>query len=107
MSLSAASHRPEQWRQCPGCKASVQSKDVHICLFCGCDLRNEPEDEAPRDWFFTFGHGQPHFGKYHVIHGTWAEARTKMHHRFGIRWSMMYTSKRAAGVERFGLERLP
>jgi hypothetical protein len=59
--------------------------------------------EEPRDWFFTFGCGQPYAGCYHKIHGTHAEARQKMFERFGPKWCMQYDSAEAAGVERWNL----
>lgn len=64
------------------------------------------ETEEPRDWFFTFGCGQPHANFYHKIHGTHARACEQMVERFGNRWSMVYESAEAAGVERWNLKEL-
>ncbi len=75
-------------------KANVQPRD-----------RLEPVEE-PKDWYFTFGHGQPHFGYYHVIRGTCAEAHAKMDQRFGGVWSMQYPSAELAGVEEWNLKEL-
>lgn len=55
-----------------------------------------PPDDSPRDWVFTFGHGQPHFPGYVRIHGTFHSARTEMIRRYELRWSMQYTSEDAA-----------
>lgn len=59
---------------------------------------------SPVTRVFTFGHGQPHFGKYHVVTAaTEDECREKMFHRFGAKWSMMYETKEQAGAEEFNL----
>jgi len=60
--------------------------------------------EKPQDWYFTFGCGQVHAGHYHVIHGTFDEARMEMHARFEDKWSMQYPTAEAAGVEEWGLK---
>ena len=44
-------------------------------------------------WYFSFGSGQVHNGKYHEIEGTFEEARKKMFERFGAKWSMQYSEK--------------
>jgi hypothetical protein len=62
--------------------------------------------EEPKNWYFTFGHGQPHFGYYHVIHGTCAETSAEMTRRFGGVWSMQYASREAAGVDEWSLKEL-
>jgi hypothetical protein len=63
-------------------------------------------EEPQQDWYFTFGCGQPHAGHYHVIHDTYEGARLKMHHRFGVVWSMQYASAKEAGVEEWNLQEL-
>lgn len=59
-----------------------------------------------KDWYFTFGCNQAHEGHYHVINGTFNEAREKMFQRFGPKWSMQYKSAEDAGVERWKLKEL-
>ena len=60
-----------------------------------------------REFIFTFGHGQPHFGYYHVIKAmTDLDARWEMYQRFGEKWSMMYDNREAAGVYEFNLKEL-
>lgn len=49
--------------------------------------------EQPANWYFSFGHGQEHFGKYVKIHGTSKYCRDEMHRRFGAKWSMQYTEE--------------
>ena len=58
------------------------------------------------EFIFTFGAGQtPHgLGKFvSVMANSWEEARAKMVERFGSKWAFQYASRKAAGVERFGL----
>jgi hypothetical protein len=62
-----------------------------------------PAEDAPRDWFFTFGHGQAGFPGFVRIHGTFGSAREEMFRRYGTAWCMQYESAEAAGVERWGL----
>lgn len=63
-----------------------------------------PDQEQPRDWYFTFGHGQRHGPNgYCKIYGKFNGAREEMIRRYGMRWCMQYESADAAGVERFGL----
>ena len=58
-------------------------------------------------YYFTFGHGQAHFGCYHIIEAKdEMRARELMHERFGTKWSMMYESAEKAGVEEWGLKLL-
>jgi len=45
-------------------------------------------------WYFTFGSGQVHDGRYVVIEGTSSEARAKMFEMFGEEWSMQYSEDR-------------
>ena len=59
-----------------------------------------------KDWYFTFGCGQVHANHYHVINGTFNDAREKMFERFGPKWSMQYESAEAAGVEKYNLKEL-
>ena len=60
--------------------------------------------EKPQDWYFTFGCGQRHENCYTVIHGTSSDARDEMFRRYGAKWSMMYDSAEAAGVDRYNLK---
>ena len=62
--------------------------------------------EPIKDWYFTFGTGQKHAGKYVRIVGTHSSARNEMFSRFGPKWCMQYGSAEAAGVERWGYQEL-
>jgi hypothetical protein len=62
--------------------------------------------EIEQDWIFTFGCNHPHAQNYHVIHGTFEEARQKMVERFGTKWAFQYSSKEKAGVKEFKLKQL-
>lgn len=64
------------------------------------------EDEKEQDYFFTFGGGQAYPNHYIVFHGTYVTAREQMMSRFGRKWSMQYSSKEDAGVDRWGLKEL-
>lgn len=56
-------------------------------------------------YIFTFGCGQLHEGKYvEIFAATANDARETMNRVYGPKWSMMYASKGAAGVERWGLK---
>ena len=60
-----------------------------------------------KDFYFTFGFGQPHENCYHVISAeTSNEARELMVMRFGSKWAFQYESAEKAGVERFNLKRI-
>ncbi|QLQ37952.1 hypothetical protein [Micromonospora robiginosa] len=63
--------------------------------------------DPEQDWYFTFGSGQQHDGKYVVIAGTYDSARARMLEVFGNRWSHQYASAEAAGVYEFGMALLP
>jgi|GEM_PF-1719138 len=68
----------------------------------------ETEENAGRDWFFTFGYNHIHDGRrmdrcYVVFHGTHRSAREKMVEHFGDKWAFQYHSAERAGVERWGL----
>ena len=69
---------------------------------------NEPlaVKEDRQDWYFTFGWGQPHQNCYHVIFGTYEEARLEMNLRFNRVWCGQYASAEEAGVAKFGLKQL-
>lgn len=42
-------------------------------------------------YYFTFGMGQPNQNCYHVIVGTYDEAREKMNERFNRVWGFQYS----------------
>jgi hypothetical protein len=50
---------------------------------------NNDKDDKMK-WYFTFGHGHEHFGKYIIIEGEFNEARKRMFSMFGSKWSMQY-----------------
>ena len=47
--------------------------------------------EKRKDWYFTFGQGQVHNGRYVAFFGTREEARKKMFDAFEDKWSMQYS----------------
>lgn len=59
-----------------------------------------------RDWYFTFGHGQEHFGQFLTIFGTFQEARAEMFRRYGRAWSTQYESAEEAQVAKWSLTHL-
>lgn len=62
------------------------------------------KSKAVQDWYFTFGHGQEHFGGYVKINGTFADARMEMFARYKDKWSMQYDAvKGFEVVTRFSL----
>lgn len=47
-----------------------------------------------KNYYFTFGYGQPNEGKYHIIAAeNKSEARAEMFERFGRKWSMCYSEE--------------
>lgn len=70
--------------------------------------RNARPDEAPRDWFFTFGVGHPLYSKKYVkINGTYEGAREIMFEVFGRNWSHQYDEAgKAKSIDRYGLTEL-
>ena len=44
-------------------------------------------------WYFTFGSGQKHAGKYVKIKGDYGTARQKMCEKYGIKWAFQYSEK--------------
>ncbi|MGC5019052.1 hypothetical protein [Micromonospora sp. DT47] len=58
-------------------------------------------------WYFTFGSGQQHDGRYVVIPGSYDAARDEMFRHFSNAWSFQYASAERAGVDEFGLVELP
>ena len=64
-------------------------------------------------WVFTFGgaHVHPTTGEslkncFVEIEGDFSEARDVMVRHFGLKWSMQYPSRDAAGVDKYGLDRI-
>lgn len=55
-----------------------------------------------KDWYFTFGADQSHEGKYHIIHGTYSDARRKMAERFDNKWCGQYGSADEASIDKYG-----
>lgn len=82
------------------------------------DQVSEGAIEKPNDqdikqtWYFTFGFGQPHEGKYHIIEdATYHEARERMNQVFARRWAFQYSEAEwnESGVsqaEQYGLTRV-
>jgi len=50
------------------------------------------------DWFFTFGVGQRHAGRFVKIRGSEFSTRQIMFKEFGSNWSMQYPSEGFAGI---------
>lgn len=60
-----------------------------------------------KQYWFTFGCGQPHANHYVIIEARDnATARKEMFGLYGTKWSMMYDTAEAAGVDRFNLIQL-
>ena len=49
--------------------------------------------EKEESYFFTFGYGQPHEGKYVKVYGDYATARKKMVDKYGLNWAFQYSDK--------------
>lgn len=49
--------------------------------------------EKRQNWYFSFGQGQTHNGRYVKLFGTQMETRKKMFDKFGQKWSMQYSEK--------------
>lgn len=108
------------------CMYETSFKQVVYSLNVSVELKDEILKDAPvnggtyrffadycyskcvkRPFYFTFGHGQPHFGYYHKIMAIeTTEALDIMFLRFGTKWSMMYESEEAAGVKEYNLKEL-
>jgi hypothetical protein len=64
-------------------------------------------EAVTKPYYFTFGWGQPHYGKYYLIHAqTDREAVAEMNRRFGQVWANYYMSARDAGVQEYNLKQL-
>lgn len=50
--------------------------------------------EKEQNWYFTFGFGQKHEGRYCVINDTYSKARQKMFDEFGKEWAFQYSKDR-------------
>lgn len=60
-----------------------------------------------KEYIFTFGHGQEHFGRFVAIKAlSSGDARAEMFRRFDEKWSMQYESREEAGVERWKLREI-
>lgn len=57
----------------------------------------------PQRWIFTFGYNHLHPDGYCVGTGSHAEARQKMHERYGAKWAFQYENEKQAGVEEYHL----
>lgn len=50
-------------------------------------------EEKEQNWYFSFGSGQVHCGRYVTYFGTFSEARARMVDAFGLKWSMQYSEE--------------
>lgn len=50
-------------------------------------------------WIFTFGCGQPHYGFYVKIYGSYVEARKKMVEKYGTKWAFQHSAEEWAEWE--------
>jgi len=57
-------------------------------------------------WYFTFGPGHKHYGKYVVIYGSFMETRNTMIHRFGHHWLAQHKTPEGAEIKEKGLRRI-
>jgi len=61
-----------------------------------------------KEYFFTFGIGQPLEGCYTTVRASsMEEARQMMFEEYGSKWAFCYESAMAAGVHRFDLMYVP
>jgi hypothetical protein len=67
---------------------------------------SDKADDESDVWFFTFGSGQQHQGRYVRIRGRFMQARHRMFEVFGPKWCGQYATAEEAGVDRFGLTEL-
>lgn len=51
-------------------------------------------EEKIKIWYFMFGMGHPHAGKFTRITGTWEGARQEMIRRYGRKWSHQYDAEK-------------
>lgn len=74
------------------------------------DLRQQEgtseKEEQPKIWYFTFGVGHEHAGRYVALVGTANETRDEMFKRYGKNWAFQYPSAEKAGVYRWKLKPL-
>lgn len=68
------------------------------------DTLTQPEDE--KDYYFTFTQGSELKNHYIVFHDTFSGARDRMVAIFGSNWAFQYSSREAAGVDRYNLKQL-
>lgn len=75
------------------------NKEVEECGAFECNGIECPNLPCEEYWFFTFGSGQEHEGKYVKIRGTWAYAREEMYRRYANRWAFQYSEKEWKDME--------
>ena len=66
----------------------------------------ENSGECDNHWYFTFGCGQEHAGKYVVLFGTCQSTRDEMWKLFGEKWAFQYKTAEEAGVEKWSYKKL-
>ena len=49
--------------------------------------------KSEQNWYFSFGSGQVHNGRYVKYFGTQGETRDKMFDAFGQKWCMQYSEE--------------
>lgn len=64
------------------------------------------ENEKPQAWVFTFSVNSERLYNFVELFGKYDETRKEMYKLFGDKWAFQYPSRLAAGVERYGLEKL-
>ena len=69
-------------------------------------LSNVVDMDQKKVWVFTFGCGSENSHQFVELYGTHTEARDEMFHLFGNRWAFQYGSREAAGVDKWGLEKM-
>ena len=92
-------------RDCLSCMAEADDPDAKKkVLELDRQERPEHQEEAEREWIFTFCIDHAHPNRFVVIKGTFGFARERMFSKFGPRWGFQYPSREKAGVERFNLK---
>lgn len=59
-----------------------------------------------QEWIFTWGFDQGHDNCYTVIYGTFQSARDIMMRKYGPKWGFQYSSREAAGVDKWDLKEI-
>ena len=80
-----------------GMTAEISTLEEMCDMMCDNVLpKQKKKTKKPKPegwWYFTFGCGQQHAGRYVKIWGTLMDARDRMFERYGAKWSFQYSEK--------------